>query len=452
MEHEANQSDSGTMDTDDTGSFALYAGLSEETQYDEEIFFGKSEHQQGNTASDPQQHHDPPDPTEPGGESGSPAGTVAQSNGADVTNDGALPMAIDGTHPRPPRSPNAQASDIARFFRKLPAPAATPVVATAHAQNLERAPPLTHQVPIQDYMAHYQGTILTTRHVRVSHIPGDISASVFANIMDHVQALLRIPVDRHTTAYRNPDFVSRFDPGSPDPWTNACSLYPEEPSHAAYILELGETLEFGYWGALTRTLRPTAFEISIPDLKGRRMLAQAVPNDHAATMRWPPVAAWRGLGSSLQHGQPLAALALINQYVADVAATLLHQDANKNYEWFTYLSFHQVDITVPYSLRRNDKGRGNQKGRSRGSGGRGRMDKDGQPPDKPGPSGPVNARYVELFALTVCSAPGWAQTECYQLLIPQAQPFDAVSHPICLRGWHGELTRSHEQFRTASVA
>jgi len=64
--------------------------------------------------------------------------------------------------------------------------------------------------------------------------------------------------------------------------------------------------------------------------------------------------------------------------------------------------------------------------------------------------GPTQTHYMELFIITVCSAPAWELTNCYDSLIPALTAFGQPSYPITIRSWQGEFTNNLDNFRSAN--
>ena len=257
---------------------------------------------------------------------------------------------------------------------------------------------------------------------------------------------------RPASYYRSAEFAARFAADTSNPWTGEGFCFPDEDKgHATFILELTESMCFGYLGTLNSRLRPLAFQVSIAVPFGRKILTQPVPANFATALRRPPLAIWRGVGTDPQHGNALAALALVSLQVNASASHLQREDPNREWVWHSYLSLHSVDVKgAPSPTKRppmDKTTKTDQRGRPNRA--NPQTNKATTPTEPPPVLGPTQVHYAEIFVITVCSAPAWELSRCFDSLIPALAPFGQPSYPITIRSWHGELTNSLENFRSA---
>ena len=301
---------------------------------------------------------------------------------------------------------------------------------------------------IDDYLAYYEHHSLVTDLLMIGHIPLNISHSEFTATMDQIQTQLSVSVINNY--YVTPEFGLGFLPAANASWANEGFTYPHE-HHGTYFLRLAGALPFGSTGQLDEELRPLAFTSWVvyadPHKTPRQLLIQPVPRNFCATLLRPPVAVWRGIGSELREGGggPSAALALISLYVQHIAEARKRQDPNHDWQYHSYLSLHQVTVKPPpkQPTPPEQRRRGRDRSRSRASAG----NRTGQPdPTTTEPSGPVQVQYLEMFILTVCSAPASDLDNCFAGLIPPPAPFNLPCFPIAICGWWFEMASGLEHF------
>ena len=259
--------------------------------------------------------------------------------------------------------------------------------------------------------------------------------------MDHIQTQLSVSVINNY--YVSDDFGRGFSPTANARWAHEGFTYPNE-HHGTYFLRLAGALPFGATGQLDEELRPLAFTSTVayadPHKTPRHLLVQPVPRDVRSSLLRPPVAVWRGIGSELRKG-----LSLVSLYVQQIAEDRRHQDPNHDWKYHSFLSIHQVTVKPPpkQPTLPEPRRRGRDRPRNRaGHGGRtGSID-----PVPPASTGPVQVQYLELFILTVCSAPASDLDNCFAGLIPPPAPFSLPCFPIALCGWWLEMASSLEHF------
>ena len=301
---------------------------------------------------------------------------------------------------------------------------------------------------LDDYLAHYEHHSLVTDLLMIGYLPLTITHGEFTATMDHIQTQLSVAVINNY--YASDHFGRGFSPTANASWAHEGFTYPNE-HHGTYFLRLAGALPFGATGQLDEELRPLAFTSTVvyadPHKTPRHLLVQPVPRDFCTSLLRPPVAVWRGIGSELREGGggPTAALALVSLYVQQIAEDRRHQDPNHDWQYHSFLSIHQVTVKPPpkQPALPEPRRRGRDRSRNRaGHGGRtGSSD-----PSPPAPTGPVQVQYLELFILTVCSAPASDLDNCFAGLIPPPAPFSLPCFPIALCGWWMELAPSLEHF------
>ena len=179
----------------------------------------------------------------------------------------------------------------------------------------------------------------------------------------------------------------------------------------------------------------------------RYLLVQPVPRDFCSSLLRPPVAVWRGIGSELREGGggPSAALTLVSLYVQQIAEDRKHQDPNHDWQYHSFLSIHQVTVKPPpkQPTLPDPRRRGRDRSRNRAGNGSRTSSSDLTTPTV---TGPVQVQYLELFILTVCSAPASDLDNCFAGLIPPPAPFNSSCFPIALCGWWLEMASNLEHF------
>ena len=301
---------------------------------------------------------------------------------------------------------------------------------------------------LEDFLASYEHHTLVTDLLMIGHLPLTISHSEFTATMDHIQTQLSVSVINNY--YVTDDFASGFLPSANASWANEGFTYPNE-HHGTYFLRLAGALPFGGTGQLDEELRPMVFTswviYSDPHKTQRQLLVQPVPRDFCTTLLRPPVAVWRGIGSELREGGggPTAALSLVSLYVQHIADDRRHQDPNHDWKYHSFLSLHQVTVKPPpkQPFLQEQRRRGRDRFRSRGGseGRQGQADSS-----QPTPVGPVQVQYLELFILTVCSAPASDLDNCFAGLIPPPAPFNSSCFAIGLCGWWLEMAAGLDTF------
>ena len=280
------------------------------------------------------------------------------------------------------------------------------------------------------------------------NLPLTITHGEFTATMDHIQMQLSVSVINNY--YAAEEFGLGFLPTANASWANEGFTYPNE-HHGTYFLRLAGALPFGGTGQLDEELRPLVFTSSVvyadPHKTPRHLLVQPVPRDFCTLLLRPPVAVWRGIGSEVREGGggPAAALSLVSLYVQQIAEDRRHQDPNHDWQYHSFLSIHQVTVKPPPKQPSLPEPRRRGRDRSRNRAGHGgRMG----PPEPPPPAhtGPVQVQYLELFILTVCSAPASDLDNCFAGLIPPPAPFSLPCFPIALCGWWFEMASSLEPF------
>ena len=300
---------------------------------------------------------------------------------------------------------------------------------------------------LEDFLAHYEHYALTTDLLMVGHLPLNLSHREFCDTMDTIQRQLSISTINNF--YSTEDFGLGFQPSAGASWANDGFTYPSE-HHCTYFLRLAGALHFGFTGQLDEELRPLVFTAwvaySDPHKTPRQLIIQAVPRDFRSSLLRPPVAVWRGIGTELRDGGggPAAALALVSLYVHHAAAERKRQDPNQDWQYYSFLSFHQVSVKPPPKPPQQMEHRRRDRERSRNRGGQGtRQIPDTAPAT---PTGPVQVQYLEIFILTVCSAPASDLDNCFAGLIPPPAPFNLPCFPINLCGWWMEMASGLDPF------
>ena len=282
----------------------------------------------------------------------------------------------------------------------------------------------------------------------IGHLPLNISHSEFRTTMDRIQTLLSVPVINNF--YDTAEFGLGFTPAAGANWANEGFTYPNE-QHCTYFLPLVGPLPFGCTGQLDEELRPLVFTAWVaytdPHKTPRQLIVQPVPRDFRSSLLRPPVAVWRGIGTELREGGggPAAALALVSLYVQHAAAERKRQDPNQDWTYHSFLSFHQVTVRPPPRQPPPPEQRRRSRDRNRHRPGTGGRTGTPEPPVSP-PVGPVQVQYLELFILTVCSAPASDLDNCFAGLIPPPAPFTLPCFPVSLCGWWMEMASGLDSF------
>ena len=300
---------------------------------------------------------------------------------------------------------------------------------------------------LEDFLAYYEHYSIVTNLLMIGHLPLNITHDEFRATMDKIQTQLSVPVINNY--YDTAEFGLGFSPAAGASWTNEGFTYPNE-HHCSYFLRLAGPLPFGCTGQLDEELRPLVFTSSVvfadPHKTSRQLLVQPVPHDFRESLLRPPVAVWRGIGTEIRDGGggPTAALALISLYIQHVAAERKRQDPNQDWQYHSFLSLHQVTVRPPPRppLLPEQRRRGRDRSRTRTSSG----GHPGNPETPSAPAGPVQVQYLELFVLTVCSAPASDLDNCFAGLIPPPAPFNLPCFPISLCGWWVELASGLDPF------
>ena len=301
---------------------------------------------------------------------------------------------------------------------------------------------------LDDYLAFYEHHSFVTDLLMIGHLPLNISHGEFTATMDHIQTQLSVSVINNY--YVTDDFALGFSPTANASWANEGFTYPNE-HHGTYFLRLAGALPFGGTGQLDEEIRPLVFTSWVvyaePHKTPRQLLVQPVPRDFCTTLLRPPVAVWRGLGSELREGGggPAAALSLVSLYVQHIAEDRRHLDPNHDWQYHSFLSLHQVTVKPPpkQPTQQEPRRRGRDRFRSRG-GPEGRQGPADSAPTTP--TGPVQVQYLELFILTVCSAPASDLDNCFAGLIPPTAPFNSPCFPIAFCGWWFEMASGLDPF------
>ena len=301
---------------------------------------------------------------------------------------------------------------------------------------------------LDDFLAHYEHYSFVTDLLMIGHLPLTITHGEFTATMDHIQMQLAVSVINNY--YVAPEFGQGFLPSANASWANEGFTYPNE-HHGTYFLRLAGALPFGGTGQLDEEIRPLAFTSRVvfadPHKTPRPLLVQPVPRDFRSSLLRPPVAVWRGIGSELKEGGggPVAALTLVSLYVQQIADDRKQEDPNHNWHYHSFLSLHQVTVKPPPKQPPPPEAR--RRGRDRSRSRNGVAGRTG-PPDLTPPSstGPVQVQYLELFILTVCSAPASDVDNCFAGLIPPPAPFNLPCFPIALCGWWFEMASGLDSF------
>ena len=300
---------------------------------------------------------------------------------------------------------------------------------------------------LEDFLAHYEHHALTTDLLMIGHLPLNLSHREFCDTMDSIQRQLSIATINNF--YSTAEFGLGFQPSAGARWANDGFTYPSE-QHCTYFLRLAGALPFGFTGQLDEELRPLVFTAwvtySDPHKTPRQLIIQAVPRDFRSSLLRPPVAVWRGIGTELRDGGggPAAALALVSLYVQHAAAERKRQDPNQDWQYYSFLSFHQVTVKPPPKPPQLPEQRRRNRERSRTRAGQGSRPSSELTPATP--AGPVQVQYLEIFILTVCSAPASDLDNCFAGLIPPPAPFNLPCFPIRLCGWWMELASGLDPF------
>ena len=300
---------------------------------------------------------------------------------------------------------------------------------------------------LEDFLAHYEHHALTTDLLMIGHLPLNITHREFCDTMDTIQRQLSISTINNF--YSTAEFGLGFQPSAGASWANDGFTYPSE-QHCTYFLRLAGSLHFGYTGQLDEELRPLVFTawvaFSDPYKTPRQLIIQPVPHDFRSSLLRPPVAVWRGIGTELREGGggPAAALALVTLYVQHAAAERKRQDPNQDWQYYSFLSFHQVSVKPPPKPPQPVEHRRRDRERSRSRGGQGTRPSPDTAPVTP--SGPVQVQYLEIFILTVCSAPASDLDNCFAGLIPPPAPFNLPCFSINLCGWWLEMASGLDPF------
>ena len=307
---------------------------------------------------------------------------------------------------------------------------------------------LAPQPTLEDFLTFYEHHALVTDLLMIGHLPLSITHSEFRNTMDRIQTQLSVPVINNF--YDTADFGLGFLPSAGASWANDGFTYPNE-QHCTYFLPLVGPLPFGCAGQLDEELRPLVFTAWVayadPHKTPRQLIIQPVPSDFRTSLLRPPVAVWRGIGTELRGGGggPAAALALVSLYVQHAASERKKQDPNQDWTYHSFLSFHQVTVRPPPRQPPPPEQRRRNRDRSRNRSNSGGRVGILEPPTNP-PVGPVQVQYLELFILTVCSAPASDLDNCFAGLIPPPAPFNLPCFPISLCGWWLELASGLDSF------
>ena len=300
---------------------------------------------------------------------------------------------------------------------------------------------------LDDFLVHYEHFELTTDLLMIGHLPLNISHRDFCDTMDSIQR--QLSVSTINNFYSTAEYGLGFQPSAGASWANDGFTYPNE-QHCTYFLRLAGALPFGYTGQLDEEIRPTVFTAwvshSDPHKTPRQLIIQPVPHDFRSSLLRPPVAVWRGIGTEPRGGGggPAAALALVTLYVQQAAAERKRQDPNQDWHYHSFLSFHQVTVKPPPKPPQQPEQRRRSRDRSRS-----RTNSGSRPSADPTPLtpvGPVQVQYLELFILTVCSAPASDIDNCFAGLIPPPAPFNLPCFPIRLCGWWLEMASGLDPF------
>ena len=301
---------------------------------------------------------------------------------------------------------------------------------------------------LEDYLAHYEHHSLVTDLLMIGHLPLTITHGEFTATMDHIQTQLSVSVINNY--YVSDDFGRGFSSSANASWAHEGFTYPNE-HHGTYFLRLAGALPFGATGQLDEELRPLAFTSTVvyadTHKTPRHLLVQPVPRDFCTSLLRPPVAVWRGIGSELREGGggPSAALTLVSLYVQQIAEDRRNQDPNHDWQYHSFLSIHQVTVKPPPKQPTLPEPRRRGRDRTRNRAGNGGRPSSSDSPT-PAATGPVQVQYLELFILTVCSAPASDLDNCFAGLIPPPAPFNLPCFPIALCGWWLEMAPSLEHF------
>jgi hypothetical protein len=309
-------------------------------------------------------------------------------------------------------------------------------------------------VPSTDeFITSYDRRVLITDLLLVGFIPDDISHNDFSDTMDRIQRHLKVP--RINNYYQDGAFAAKFSANGASSWADDGFSYPEE-RHNSFLLRLGGQLPFSYAGHPSEEQRPMAFSVAASPVQDARpnrwLVVQPVPTNFIEQFLRPPMAVWRGIGLDASLGNASAASLLVSLYVEHAISAWKAEDANCNWQAYSFLSAHKVDIKPPAKPprtapepRRQDRTRDRYNRPQLSSSGR----RDGAtPPPIDDLNGPTQAQYGELFVVTVSTAPIGMLAQCFESLIPSQAAFGLPLYPIRLCGWWVELSKSTDILRT----
>ena len=285
----------------------------------------------------------------------------------------------------------------------------------------------------------------------VSFIPDDIGYEDFCNTMDRIQSHLQVQYINNY--YRDAQFASKFGSNGPASWADDGFSYPEE-RHNTYLLRLGGPLPFSHAGRAGAMNRPMVFSLPVSPVAENRpnrwLVIQAVPGHFPDRFLRPPMVVWRGVGLDASLGNAGAALLLIALYVTRAVETWRTEDPTCQWEAWSFLSTHKIDIKPPPKPSRNAPesrrtGRGPSRPPRQAPQSLGHATVTPAPPEY---GGPTQAQYGELFVITVCTAPIGMLARCFENLTPPTAAYGLPTYPIRLCGWWFEMARGIDILRT----